>query len=223
MRILLVEDNLVLSDWLSRTLSKDGYVVECCYEGEDAAHRLSDESYDLVILDLGLPRMKGEEVLQRLRSRYSNVPVLVLTAQDVMASRVACLDSGADDYVTKPFNVAELEARIRVLLRRNANHRNPTLTCADLSYNSNTRVFSLKDRDLALTPREHSVLETLMMRGGSTVSKKALAQSLFTLEESASVDAVEIYVHRLRKKLQDSQAVILTLRGLGYLLKSNAV
>ena len=223
MRILLVEDNLVLSDWLSRTLSKDGYVVECCYEGEDAAHRLSDESYDLVILDLGLPRMKGEEVLQRLRSRHSNVPVLVLTAQDVMASRVACLDSGADDYVTKPFNVAELEARIRVLLRRNANHRNSTLTCADLSYNSNTRVFSLKDRDLALTPREHSVLETLMMRGGSTVSKKALAQSLFTLEESASVDAVEIYVHRLRKKLQDSQAVILTLRGLGYLLKSNAV
>ena len=223
MRILLVEDNLVLSDWLSRTLSKDGYVVECCYEGEDAAHRLSDESYDLVILDLGLPRMKGEEVLQRLRSRHSNVPVLVLTAQDVMASRVACLDSGADDYVTKPFNVAELEARIRVLLRRNANHRNHTLTCADLSYNSNTRVFSLKDRDLALTPREHSVLETLMMRGGSTVSKKALAQSLFTLEESASVDAVEIYVHRLRKKLQDSQAVILTLRGLGYLLKSNAV
>ena len=223
MRILLVEDNLVLSDWLSRTLSKDGYVVECCYEGEDATHRLSDESYDLVILDLGLPRMKGEEVLQRLRSRHSNVPVLVLTAQDVMASRVACLDSGADDYVTKPFNVAELEARIRVLLRRNANHRNPTLTCADLSYNSNTRVFSLKDRDLALTPREHSVLETLMMRGGSTVSKKALAQSLFTLEESASVDAVEIYVHRLRKKLQDSQAVILTLRGLGYLLKSNAV
>ena len=223
MRILLVEDNLVLSDWLSRTLSKDGYVVECCYEGEDAAHRLSDESYDLVILDLGLPRMKGEEVLQRLRSRHSNVPVLVLTAQDVMASRVACLDSGADDYVTKPFNVAELEARIRVLLRRNANHRNPTLTCADLSYNSNTRVFPLKDRDLALTPREHSVLETLMMRGGSTVSKKALAQSLFTLEESASVDAVEIYVHRLRKKLQDSQAVILTLRGLGYLLKSNAV
>ena len=143
MRILLVEDNRPLSEWLARTLQKDRYVIECAYDGADAHARLLSERYDLVILDLELPGLAGDEVLRRLRARDNNVPVLILSARDTLAGRVAGLDSGADDYMGKPFEVAELEARIRVLLRRHANHKNPVLRCGALGYDSNTRLFSL--------------------------------------------------------------------------------
>ena len=224
MRILLVEDNRTLSEWLARTLQKDRYVVECAYDGDDAYLRLRSEAYDLVILDLGLPGMSGQEVLRRLRARDNNVPVLILTASDSLAGRIAGLDSGADDYMSKPFEVTELEARIRVLLRRHANHKNPILRCGPLRYDSNTRQFHLGDEDspaLALTPREHALLETLLMKLGQTVSKQSLAEALFTLDDNVSPDAIEIYVHRVRKKLQGSGVAIITLRGLGYLLKAN--
>ena len=223
MRILLVEDNRTLSEWLSRTLQKDRYAVECAFDGDDAHFRLRTESYDLVILDLALPGMPGEEVLRRLRARDNNVPVLILSARDTLEGRVAGLDSGADDYMAKPFEVAELEARIRVLLRRHANHKNPLLHCGSLSYDSNTRHFTLGGQPLALTPREHALLETLLMKLGKTVSKQALSDALFTQDDSASPEAIEIYVHRVRKKLLGSDVAIITLRGLGYLLKSNAL
>lgn len=223
MRILLVEDNRPLSEWLSRTLQRDRYAVDCAYDGEEANYLLRTQAYDLVILDLALPRMEGEEVLRRLRARDDNVPVLILTARDTMQGRVSGLDSGADDYMAKPFDVPELEARIRVLLRRNANHKNPILRCGNLAYDSNTRIFSVDEKALALTPREHALLETLLMKLGKTVSKPALAETLFTMDESVSPDAIEIYIHRLRKKLQSSDASIITLRGLGYLLKSHGV
>lgn len=219
MRILLVEDNRPLSEWLARTLGRERYSVECAYDGEDADFRLRNERYDLVILDLSLPRMEGEEVLRRLRGRHDNVPVLILTAKNTLDGRVDGLDRGADDYVAKPFEVPELEARIRVLLRRAANHKNPVLRCGNLAFDSNTRIFSVGEDKLSLTPREHAVLETLLMRQGKTVSKQALAESLFTLEEHVSPDAIEIYVHRLRKKLAGADASIMTLRGLGYLLQ----
>jgi len=223
MRILLVEDNRPLSEWLSRTLQRDRYAVDCAYDGEEANYLLRTQTYDLVILDLALPRMEGEEVLRRLRKRDDNVPVLILTARDTLQGRINGLDGGADDYMAKPFDVAELEARIRVLLRRSANHKNPVLRCGNLAYDSNTRIFSVEQKALALTPREHALLETLMMKLGKTVSKPALAETLFTMDESVSPDAIEIYVHRLRKKLQSSDASIITLRGLGYLLKSHGV
>jgi two-component system response regulator TctD len=140
-----------------------------------------------------------------------------------MQGRISGLDSGADDYMAKPFEVAELEARIRVLLRRSANHKNPVLRCGNLSFDSNTRQFSVNQAGLSLTPREHTLLEALMMKPGKTVSKQALAESLFTLDETVSPEAIEIYVHRLRKKLQGSDAAIITLRGLGYLLKSHGI
>ncbi|WP_027476895.1 response regulator [Curvibacter gracilis] len=226
MRILLVEDNRPLSEWLARTLQKDRYVIECAYDGADAHARLLSERYDLVILDLELPGLAGDEVLRRLRARDNNVPVLILSARDTLAGRVAGLDSGADDYMGKPFEVAELEARIRVLLRRHANHKNPLLRCGALGYDSNTRLFSLGEgpdaAPLQLTPREHALLETLLLKQGQTVSKQALSEALFTLDDNVSPDAVEIYVHRVRKKLLGSDVAIITLRGLGYLLKSQA-
>lgn len=223
MRILLIEDNRPLSEWLSRTLQRDRYAVDCAYDGEEANYILRTQTYDLIILDLALPRMEGEEVLRRLRARDNNVPVLILTARDTLQGRINGLDGGADDYMAKPFDVAELEARIRVLLRRSANHKNPVLRCGNLAYDSNTRIFSVDQKVLALTPREHALLETLLMKLGKTVSKPALAETLFTMDESVSADAIEIYVHRLRKKLQSSDASIITLRGLGYLLKSHGV
>ena len=218
-RILLVEDNRTLAEWLARTLRKDKYVVECVHNGSDADHQLRTQTYDLVILDLSLPRMDGREVLKRLRGRNNNVPVLILTATNTIEGRVVGLDHGADDYVAKPFDIAELEARIRALMRRTGQSKNPVLRCGSLHYDSNSRIFSLGDHALSLTPREHAVLEALTMKMGKTVSKQSLADSLFTIDDNVSPDVIEIYVHRLRKKLESGDVAIVTLRGLGYLLK----
>jgi two-component system response regulator TctD len=219
MRLLLVEDNRVLADWLTRTLSKQRYAIRCVDNGVDADHVLRTESFDLVLLDLALPRMSGHEVLQRLRERGDGTPVLVLTADNSTRSRVTELDHGADDYVAKPFEVEELEARIRVLLRRSVHAPTTQLACADLVYSCGTREFTLGGKPLALAPREGMLLEALMFKVGTTVSKAALAQSLPSSEDGVSSDAIEIYIHRLRKKLEGSEATIVTLRGMGYLLR----
>ena len=221
MRILLVEDNATLAVWLKRTLRKGQYTVDTINNGEDADFVLRSESYNLVILDLALPRLGGKEVLRRMRARNDETPVLVLTADNSMHSRVRELDNGADDYMAKPFDVDELEARIRVLLRRSSKHANPLLFCGDLRFDTNTREFKVADGALALTPRERAVLEVLIARAGTTVSKHDLAQSLFSLDEEVSADAIEIYVYRLRKKLEGCSCGILTLRGLGYLLREH--
>lgn len=219
MRILLVEDNQELAEWLGRTLRRQHYTVDWVGNGADADFLLRSERFDLVILDLTLPKMDGQEVLRRLRGRHNTTPVLVLTANNTTQSRVSELDHGADDYVAKPFEVEELEARIRVLLRRSSQVAQPLVECGDLVYDSNSHEFTLRGQPLALTPRERAVLELLALKLGTTVSKNALAQSLFSLDETLSVDAIEIYVHRLRKKLEGSDAAIVTLRGLGYVLR----
>ena len=219
MRLLLVEDNKSLADWLSRTLRKQQYIVDWLDNGADADFVLRSETYDLVILDLALPKLDGKEVLRRLRLRHNRTPVLVLTADNSTQSRVSELDHGADDYVAKPFDVEELEARIRVLLRRSSQVAHPLIVCGDLCCDTNSHEITLGGEPLSLTPRERAVLEVLAMKLGSTVSKAALAQSLFSIDNSSSVDAIEIYVHRLRKKLEGSDAIIVTLRGLGYLLR----
>jgi two-component system response regulator TctD len=219
MRILLVEDNLSLADWMARTLRRNKYSVDCAYNGADADHLLYTQAYELVILDLSLPRLDGHAVLKRLRARHNNVPVLILTANNTVQGRILGLNEGADDYMSKPFDVNELEARIRAILRRFHQHKSPVLECGGLRYDSNTRIFALCEKDLSLTPREHAVLESLIMKLGKTVSKQVLAESLFAMEDSAGADAIEIYVSRLRKKLEHSDAAIITLRGLGYLLK----
>ena len=219
MRILVVEDNIELAKWLGRTLRKEQYTVDCIDNGADADFTLRSETYNLVILDLALPKMDGKEVLRRLRARHDATPVLVLTANNSMRSRVSGLDEGADDYMAKPFEIEELEARIRVLLRRSSGQAGIEIACGDLNYNTNTRDFQIDGQALALTPRERAVLELLVRQSGASVTKQALAQSLFSLDEVVSTDAIEIYVHRLRKKLEHSSAKIITLRGLGYLLR----
>jgi two-component system response regulator TctD len=221
MRILLVEDNRPLAEWLARTLENARYAVECSFDGRDANFRLQTQSYDLVILDLGLPGMDGHDVLQLARERGTNVPILVLTASNSIESRLSQLDGGADDFMSKPFEVEELLARLRVLLRRTLNRKNPLWHCGGLTFDSNAQVFSSAGQALALAPKEHALLLSLIAQEGKTVSKRALSESLYTVDDDAPEGAIEIYVHRLRKKLSDCGANIVTMRGLGYRLQAS--
>ena len=219
MHVLLVEDNSSLANWLSQALRRDGYVVDCVGDGETATRVLLDQQFDAVILDLGLPRLSGQEVLKRVRGRGEAVPVLVLTAEGGLQARIAGLDAGADDYLAKPFDLGELEARLRAIVRRKSGQKNPELFCGSLRYDGNTREFCVDGDKLRLTPREHAVLEILMLNIGKTVSKASLADSVFSLSDDTGPTTIEVYTSRLRKKLAGSDACIFTLRGLGYLLK----
>lgn len=218
MRLLLVEDNLELSEWLLAVLHKEGFALDCVHDAEGANVLLNDGSYDAVLLDLKLPHASGQSVLRRLRRQKDQTPVIVITASDSLNMKVDCLETGADDYLVKPFEIRELVARIKALIRRHSGSASPSLNCADLGYDTNTRQFRLGGEPLALPPREHSLLETLLMNQGHTLSKASLLQSVFGQGSEAGEDALEIYVHRLRRKLDTSQAAIVTLRGLGYLL-----
>jgi len=221
MRLLLVEDNRELSDWLARLLRKSHYVVDCVFNGEDADHAALSEDYALMIVDVGLPGIDGMEVVRRVRARGQNLPILMLTAIDTVTSRVRGLDLGADDYLVKPFDIDELEARIRVQVRRHGGSKTTTITFGDLSFDTNARQFLLGGAPLDLTKREHSVLEALMLRAGTTILKAALADKVFGYEDEAAPNALEVYVHRLRKKLEAADVNIVTLRGLGYVLRKN--
>jgi two-component system, OmpR family, response regulator TctD len=219
MRLLLVEDNPELAIWLTKALTSARYSVDCVADGAQGERILRTEDYDVVILDLGLPRLGGHELLKRLRARGSKVPVLVLTANTTLQARVTSLDLGADDYLAKPFELDELEARLRSLVRRSQGYADPVIVCGNLRYDSSTRIFRVEDQALDLTPRENALLEALILKMGKTMSKESLAASLFSLDIDASSDAIEVYVHRVRRKLERSNAVIITLRGLGYILK----
>ena len=221
LRLLLVEDGSDLADWLARVLRADGYVVDVARDGEEADDLLRLAAFDLVILDLGLPGLDGMGVLKRLRGRGSPVPVILLTANASLNGRVKGLDGGADDYLVKPFELAELEARVRAQLRRASGHPGRVLTCGDLAFDASDRLFTLAGRPLALTPREHGVLEQLVRRQGRTSSKEALAQAVFGFDDEADPSAIEIYVHRLRRKLEGGAVSIATLRGIGYMLRDH--
>ncbi|MDY7536769.1 response regulator [Undibacterium sp. RTI2.1] len=218
MKLLLVEDNRELSSWLTRLLAQSGYAVEQAFSGEDALHLLLTQSYDAILLDLTLPGVKGQAVLKQLRSKDNQVPVLIISALDTLSDIIENLNLGADDYLAKPFDIQELEARLRSLLRRASGKTNPVVACGALSYDSNSKKFSSHGEDINLTPREYAVLEALIRQSGKTVSKKELADGLFTLDDTVSPKALEIYILRLRKKIEGSGAQIITLRGLGYML-----
>ncbi|MBL3830578.1 response regulator [Pseudomonas syringae pv. theae] len=209
MRVLLVEDHLQLAESVAQALKSAGLTVDVLHDGVAADLALSSEEYAVAILDVGLPRMDGFEVLARLRARSKNLPVLMLTARSDVKDRVHGLNLGADDYLAKPFELSELEARVKALLRRSV-----------LAYDLDTRRFTLSDELLTLTSREQAVLEALIARPGRVMSKEQLAAQVFGLDEEASPDAIEIYVHRLRKKLDGHSVGIVTFRGLGYLLES---
>ena len=218
MKLLLVEDNRELSSWLTKLLIQSGYAVEQAFTGEEASQFLLTQSYNAILLDLMLPGMKGQTLLKQLRSKNNDVPVLIISAQDKLQDVIEHLNLGADDYLAKPFDIKELEARLRSLLRRASGKTNPVLSCGALHYDTNSKQFSCAGTMLALTPREHAVLEALIRFPGKTVAKQDLVDSLFTLEDTVSVKALEIYIVRLRKKIENSGAKIITLRGLGYML-----
>ncbi len=220
MKILLVEDHVELSRWMARALAGHHFAVERALNGADADALLAVQEYDLVILDLTLAKLDGLEVLQRLRARGSRTPVLVVTARAEVADRVKGLNLGADDYLAKPFELAELEARVKALLRRSRGDPRVRMACGELGFDTVARTFELAGKPLALTPREHAVLEVLLQRAGKAVAKEHLFERVFALESDARPDAIEIYVHRIRRKLEGSSVRITTLRGLGYLLEA---
>lgn len=219
MRLLLVEDHGELALWVAKTLRHAGFAVDVVARGDHAEHALLTQPYDLLILDLGLPGMGGLDVLRRLRQqdKTRRLPVLILTAQAAPEDRVRGLNLGADDYLPKPFDMQELEARIKALLRRSGNVA-PTVRVGRLEFDTTSRLASIAGKPLALTPRELSVLEVLIARLGKPVPRDILFEKIFSFDAEARAEAIEIYVHRLRKKLEGSGAIVSTLRGLGYVL-----
>ncbi len=218
MRILIAEDDAIIADGLCRSLRQGGYAVDRASNGLEADTALLTGAYDLLILDLGLPKLPGLEVLKRLRSRDCKLPVLILTALDGTGDRVKGLDLGADDYMAKPFELAELEARVRALTRRSAGTA-PTIQCGCLTYDQVGRVAQLQGQTLDLSAREVGLLEVLLSRMGRLVSKDQLVAHLCGWGEEVSHNAIEVYVHRLRKKLEPGGVKIATVRGLGYCLE----
>jgi two-component system, OmpR family, response regulator len=219
MRVLIAEDDPVLADGLTRSLRGSDYAVDCVSDGGEADHVLTAQNYDLVILDLGLPRLDGYEVLRRLRRRGSKTPVLILTARDALDDRVKGLDLGGDDYITKPFDLPELEARVRSLIRRGQSGGGSVLSHGTLTLDTVGRRATLAGEPLDLSARELGVLEVLMLRSGRVVNKDQLAEQLYSWDEEVGPNAIEVYVHRLRRKLEPAGVTIRTIRGLGYLLE----
>ncbi|HEV2431149.1 MAG TPA: response regulator [Burkholderiales bacterium] len=221
MRILVAEDDAILADGVTRTLRQSGYAVDWVKNGVEADTALDTDDFDLLILDIGLPRKSGLDVLKRLRARDSRVPVLILTALDGVNDRVRGLDAGADDYLAKPFELAELEARVRALTRRGMAGGPTLLRHGALTYDQIGRIARLNGEPLELSAREVSLLEIFLSRAGRLVSKDQLVSHLCEWGEEVSPNAIEVYVHRLRKKLEPGGVRIVTVRGLGYSLEKS--
>jgi two-component system OmpR family response regulator len=219
MRVLLAEDDTLLADGLTRSLRKGGYAVDWVSSGSEADAALAAQPYDLLILDLGLPKMSGFDVLRRLRGRASAVPVLILTAADSVEQRVRGLDLGADDFMAKPFALSELEARVRALVRRAMGNGSNLVRLGDLAYDQSGRTATLHGQPLELSARETGLLEVLLQRTGRLVSKEQIVDHLCEWGDEVSHNAVEVYMHRLRRKLEGGGIRIATVRGLGYCLE----
>lgn len=218
MRILIVEDDAVLADGLVSSMGQAGYVADWVADGEEADCILAQQIYDLVILDLGLPRMNGLHVLERMRKRKNRMPVLILTALDALEDRIKGLDLGADDYITKPFDLPEVEAHIRALLRRSHYGSSNQISLGPLCFDTADRRVTVEGQPLELSGREICLLELLLRRAERVVSKEQMLENLYGWDEEVSDNAVEVYIHRLRKKLDNSGIIIRTIRGLGYIL-----
>jgi two-component system, OmpR family, response regulator TctD len=220
MRILLAEDESELANWLVRALEQSGFQVDWVNDGRMVRLSLKTTRYDALILDLGLPGLDGHEVLANLREADHRLPVLILTARGSLMERVSTLREGADDFLAKPFELAELEARLIALIRRSRGSEHPRFACGPLSYDTGTKQFTLSHETLTLTPREHAALLTLIQHSGEPLSKQEILDRVFSDEQEVHPEAIEVLVHRLRKRLANSPVRITTLRGLGYVLES---
>jgi two-component system, OmpR family, response regulator TctD len=218
MRILLAEDTVDVGEAIVARLDRLGHRVDWETDGGVVDEVLQVQDYDIVILDVMLPSLDGFSILKRLRQRKNKTPVLILTSRSEVDDRVGALDVGADDYLVKPFDYRELEARVRALLRRNAGEATNELTCGDIVIDRTTRTVALKGVPVELTRRELTILEIMAERPGRIFSKDELVDRLFGFEDNPSPNAVEQYIARLRKRLSGSQVEIRTLRGLGYQL-----
>ncbi|MDD0838453.1 response regulator transcription factor [Curvibacter sp. HBC61] len=216
MRLLLVEDDPMIGQAVLEVLRAEHYAVDWVRDGEMAQTALASHAYDLMLLDLGLPRRDGLQVLGELRAQRSTLPVLVLTARDAVGDRVAGLDAGADDYLVKPFDTDELLARVRALLRRQAGQAGPVFEQHGVRLNPATHEASWQGQPVSLSAREWAVLEPMLARPGVIFSRAQLEEKLFSWKDEVSSNAVEVYIHGVRKKLGAS--LIQTVRGLGYLV-----
>lgn len=219
MRLLLVEDNAGLSQWLAKLLRSEHYVVDCVADGETALSGADLSVYDLAIVDLGLPGISGQDLIRQMRAKGLAMPVMILTAEDKLSTRVQGLNIGADDYMTKPFEIEELDARLKALLRRSRLSMAQILNFGPLAFDLVTRNFSIGGEPLPVSAREHALLEFLMRHGGATISKERLMEGVYGMDDEVSPATIEVNIHRLRKKLENTSVSIETVRGLGYLLR----
>ena len=221
MRILVVEDARDMNRLIVKTLTKEGYTVDGCFDGEEAELYLEGAEYDAILLDVMLPRRDGYEVLRRLRARGILTPVLFLTARDTVEDRVRGLDLGADDYLVKPFDFAELLARIRVMTRKSAGSRSNIFTLADLTVDTARHTVSRGGRQILLIAKEYAILEHLIRQRGAIVSREQLEDRIWSFEGAGSSNNIDVYISRLRKKIDGDFPVKLlhTVRGIGWTLR----
>lgn len=218
MRILLVEDDQTLGDGITRWLTETGYATDWLTEGNQAMAALQSEEYECVVLDINLPDINGLDVLRNMRSAGNRTPVLLLTARDLVSDRVTGLDAGADDYLTKPFDLDELSARIRALLRRHSGRADPVIHYRDIEIDLASRSVRQDGSAVDLTTREFALLQLLIENAGKVLSKNRIEQSLYSWRDDVSSNAVEVHVHHLRKKFGND--LIRTIRGVGYIADS---
>ena len=219
MRLLLIEDDVALGEGIHQALVREGYTVDWLQDGSSALHALLSETFDAVVLDLGLPRMDGLEVLRRLRDSGATVPVLILTARDATEDRIAGLDAGADDYLIKPIDLAELKARLRALLRRSAGRARVVIEHAGICLDPSTQHVSYHGQTVLLTPKEYQLLHELLSPPGRVMTRDQLMQLLYGWNEEAESNTLEVHIHHLRKKF--SSELIRTIRGVGYLVEEH--
>jgi two-component system, OmpR family, response regulator len=219
MRVLVIEDDALLGDAIQAGLKQAGYAVDWMKDGVSADQALSTEAYAAAVLDLGLPRMSGLEVLRRLRSRNTPIPVLILTAMDAVEDRIKGLDAGADDYMVKPFDMGELAARLRALIRRSGGQAAPSLQVAGVELEPATHRVVYRNNTLVLPAKEFAVLHALMLNAGRVLSRTQIEEQLYAWGEEVESNAVEVYIHHLRRKMFPE--LIETIRGVGYLIPND--
>jgi two-component system OmpR family response regulator/two-component system response regulator QseB len=219
MRILVVEDDSLLGDAIQAGLRQHGDAVDWVRDGLAGEHALAAERYSALVLDLGLPRLGGLDLLRRMRARNDATPVLILTARDTVDDRIKGLDAGADDYLVKPFDMGELAARLRALLRRSAGQHAPVLRIGRLALDPAAHRVTWDDRQVELSSREFALLEALARQAGRVLSREQLEQALYAWGEEIESNAVEVHIHHLRRKL--SPQLIHTVRGVGYLIRKD--